>query len=508
MPKTPSISLRAAIVVIGCAGLIPFFSCSKESPVAEKKAGGSTAVASETPTKPSAKTDENVASPKPDPAQLTKKNSPAPTQERPAESSSAEDEGGRDDGKKSEGSDRKGAKRTDYTVRPNARQRVWFETLLSKPFVPTMAVKLLPYPDESGFFILSRNGDLWSYDLALDAFPLSAPGSAEAKMGHKKQPAGIRIKVDDVAGRADLGSIGGTLDPNFAVNRFIYIWYTDKKDENLALDRFTWTGDAAAITKSRTNVIRFSREGPPKPYHMGGIVQFLPDGTLLIASGDAEREHLSQEKKSLNGKLLRIKPKLGPEGGYEIPADNPHVGDPEWAPEIMATGLRAPFRGFLLDGKHLVFGDVGSIFEEVNVWSGGPTDFGWGHGDNNDGPNMGAGIKKPILWWNQKEEFACDDPDYMGEIRMSAFALAVYSSPNDRYAGLLTGKLIWGDLQRGWIRAGKLTADLQCPEHEHVGHLQSLSDLFIARDGYAYATTYAGPARLVRMRLAEETVVK
>lgn len=424
-------------------------------------------------------------------------------QEKPAEKPAKEKEGDASRPADDAGRAREGnaAEVTPVLVHSDARQRVWFETLLGRPYIPGMSVALVPLPDFQGFFVLSRGGDLYRFGASLMSFELSAPDTDAAKNGVKYRGPGERIKIDDVAGRADLGSIGMALDPKYLENHRVYVWYADQKDENVALDRFTWEGTPDEITKSRTNIIRFSREHPPKPYHMGGIVQFLPDGTLIIGVGDAEREELAQNQLDLNGKILRIRPKDA--GGYEVPADNPHVGDPAWRPEIMAKGVRAPFRGFLHQGKDLIFGDVGSGFEEINVWSGRPDDFGWGRALNFDGPEMPEGVTKPIFWWNQKEEYCAEDPDYAGETRMSVWAKAVYDGVPDRYKGILSKKLIFGDLMRGWVRAATLTPDLKVTSTEHIGHCQFLGDLVVAPDGYVYVVTFQRPGRLLRMRLAD-----
>lgn len=402
-----------------------------------------------------------------------------------------------------------GARKIAIKMNPGAKNLVWFESLLAHPLVASQAVQLVPFPDHSQFFILSRNGDLYNYQVPLESLAFNAVDSIEAtKKGQAFKGPGLRLKIDNVAGRADIGSIGMALDPKFDQNRFVYIWYADKPDQNVALDRFTWGPDTAAVAKSRVTIISFSREKPPKPYHMGGIVKFLADGTLLIASGDAEREELSQDRKNLNGKLLRIRPRLGPEGGYDVPDDNPHVGDPEWRPEIVASGIRAAFRGFVDAGKSLVFADVGAVFEEINVWTGGAANYGWGLEHNLDGPTDRAGTTKPFLWWCQEKDFSGDDPDFSGEIRMSAFAGLRYSGDNDRYQGLLTGKVIWGDLMRGWLRAGDLDLVRGMPTHEHIGHLPFVTDMVQGKDGYIYCITCIGPGRLYRMRLTSDQAAR
>lgn len=382
---------------------------------------------------------------------------------------------------------------------------VWFETLIQHPAVPKMPVVLAPLPDGRSFFILGRNGDLYHYAWALESFAHRGPRDAMPRF----KPAGpvTKVRIDDVYGSGDMGSIGMALDPGFDANGFLYVWSTDKKDTSVGLDRFTWGPDPAAVEKSRTRIIRFSRREPPAPYHMGGIVAFLPDGSLLLAPGDAERPELAQDRKDLNGKILRIVPGRGPEGGYTVPADNPHAGDAEWSPEIAATGVRAAFRGYLHQGRHFVFGDVGATHEEIDVWSGGAADFGWGRGLNTDGPDVPAGAVPPILSYTPRSDWTSDDAAYSGESRVSIGVGLVYDpGERDRYAGRLSGKLVFFEIMRGWVRAGSLTEDRRLPAHEHIGHRQFIAHMVQGADGYVYGLCWEGPPSLWRLRPRDAAV--
>jgi glucose/arabinose dehydrogenase len=78
----------------------------------------------------------------------------------------------------------------------------------------------------------------------------------------------------------------------------------------------------AYLTSGSDNrVVRLSiaggRVGRPRPvltgiptsvHHHGGRLLFAPDGTLFVSTGDAERSGLAQDRGSLAGKVLRIRP--------------------------------------------------------------------------------------------------------------------------------------------------------------------------------------------------------
>jgi glucose/arabinose dehydrogenase len=102
-------------------------------------------------------------------------------------------------------------------------------------------------------------------------------------------------------------------------------------------------------------------------------MQFGPDGFLYIAVGDGGADPpltpvgaYGQTLDDLFGSILRINPRRG--DPYSIPADNPFASTPSARPEIIAYGLRNPWR-FWIDPKTntMLIGDVGeSTREEID----------------------------------------------------------------------------------------------------------------------------------------------
>ena len=99
--------------------------------------------------------------------------------------------------------------------------------------------------------------------------------------------------------------------------------------------------------------------------HVGGQIDFDPQGNLYLSTGDDSNPFESDgyaplddrpnrnpafdarrtagNTNDLRGKLLRIRPKAG--GGYDIPPGNLFdLGTPKTKPEIYLMGLRNPFR--------------------------------------------------------------------------------------------------------------------------------------------------------------------
>ena len=117
--------------------------------------------------------------------------------------------------------------------------------------------------------------------------------------------------------------------------------------------------------------------------HKGGGMVFLPDGSLLINLGDggASDGRDAQDYTKVLGGQIRIVPDADGDG-YDIPADNPYVGNTNgWPPEIWSKGLRNPW-GISIDEPtgDLWFADVGnSTMEEVNCVPAmqAGSNFGW-----------------------------------------------------------------------------------------------------------------------------------
>lgn len=191
---------------------------------------------------------------------------------------------------------------------------------------------------------------------------------------------------------SERGVLGIALDPNFATNRFVYVYYTTN---NLSLSppptpknrvsRFTELANQA-IPGSET--ILLDNIPSDAGNHNAGCIRFGQDGKLYIATGDGgSTPALSQNLSSLAGKLLRI----NPDGS--IPSDNPFVGTGNRG-EIWAYGFRNPFRFQFRPGTLVPYiADVGqSSWEEINVGVAGGN-FGW---NLHEGPSGGAGFIQPI----------------------------------------------------------------------------------------------------------------
>ncbi|HEX5542899.1 MAG TPA: ThuA domain-containing protein [Micromonospora sp.] len=169
------------------------------------------------------------------------------------------------------------------------------------------------------------------------------------------------------------GLLGIALDPNFADNGHLFLYYSpasenDTDPENFfnKVSRFTVKDDSTIDPASEVLILDVpARRLPDEPGHTGGGLAFGPDGSLYLSVGDDVNPHsepsggyaplstrpgtfhdareTSANTNDLRGKLLRIVPKA--EGGYSIPEGNMFApGTPNTRPEIYAMGFRNPFR--------------------------------------------------------------------------------------------------------------------------------------------------------------------
>ncbi|WP_327043506.1 ThuA domain-containing protein [Microbispora sp. NBC_01189] len=160
------------------------------------------------------------------------------------------------------------------------------------------------------------------------------------------------------------GLLGMALDPAFATNKWIYLFYSPTGSENVdRLSRFTVTGDTLDLA-SEKKILDVPVQRAECCHHGGGLVMDPKTGNLWLGTGDNtnpfasdgfapideqsgrsswDAQRSSANTNSLSGKLLRIHPE--PDGTYTVPAGNLFApGTDKTKPEIYGMGFRNPFR--------------------------------------------------------------------------------------------------------------------------------------------------------------------
>jgi glucose/arabinose dehydrogenase len=233
---------------------------------------------------------------------------------------------------------------------------------------------------------------------------------------------------------SERGLLGIAVDPNFASNGYIYLYYSPRISGECKnrLSRFTMTGNTVSLASQSILIDRI-----PAPFgtHNAGDVHVGNDGNLYVSVGDGGGDYAgdsgsgaandaARDMHALVGKILRITR----DGG--IPADNPFQGAGTTrchqtgyvtaglkCQEIYATGLRNPFR-IALDpnatGVKIHINDVGqNTWEEIDLGAPG-ADYGWNvregpcvTGSSSDCGPPPAGMTNPIYWYRQGDPSGC-----------------------------------------------------------------------------------------------------
>lgn len=164
------------------------------------------------------------------------------------------------------------------------------------------------------------------------------------------------------------GLIGVTLDPNFAVNQYIYLYYappTEGEPIYFNLSRFVVKSDNTLDLTSEKILLRVPVQINSGSHH-GGSLAWDKAGNLYLSTGDSsspfpsngyspiderpgkdyyslDSQRSAANTNDLKGKVLRIHPE--PNGTYTIPEGNLFPkGTNMTLPEIYTMGCRNPYR--------------------------------------------------------------------------------------------------------------------------------------------------------------------
>ena len=236
------------------------------------------------------------------------------------------------------------------------------------------------------------------------------------------------------------GLLGIAFDPNYASNRFVYVYYTATSPQiHNRVSRFTADAANEDVALAGSEVVLMDLETLGATNHNGGAIHFGPDGKLYIAVGENANSGNSQVITNRLGKMLRIN------SDGTIPADNPTTfpniaGSPSGNNRaIWAVGLRNPFTFNFQPGTgRMHINDVGqSATEEINLGVAG-ANYGWGGGC--EGTCGVAGMTNPIY-------------TYANDASTCAIAGGAFYNPTTpTFPAEYLGKYFFADLCGGWLK--------------------------------------------------------
>ena len=273
----------------------------------------------------------------------------------------------------------------------------------------------------------------------------------------------------DTAG--DRGLIGVAFDPSFAVDPWVYVYYTATTPTiHNRVSRFRALGDVA-VAGSEQVLMDFETLGTSTT-HNGGSLNFGPDGKLYITTGENAQQGgtLAQSMTSLLGKALRIN------RDGTIPEDNPFYATATGNYRaIFSLGLRNPFTSAIQPGTGRWFiNDVGAgTWEEINDAAAGKN-YGW---PNTEGQTSDPRFTSPLFAYNH------------GWTDTTGCAISggtFYNPATPQFPAGYVGDYFFADYCTGWIRRFDPADGSVTP---YASGVEGPVDMDIGADGNLYYLT-------------------
>lgn len=188
-------------------------------------------------------------------------------------------------------------------------------------------------PDGTMFFTEKCNG-----------LSVRTPSGTVNRLLGMKDSKDYSTKADDLFCDGQAGMNGVAVDPDFAKNRYIYVYSTSSmsQPQTNRVMRFVVSEDVTKVSDRKDIVADIPYKTAPSDHpfgasgaHNGGRVRFNPgDGFLYVTTGDTHNGEVPQSPTRIGGKVLRIDRE-----GKAAPGNNPPAG---FDPRIFTYGHRNP----------------------------------------------------------------------------------------------------------------------------------------------------------------------
>ncbi len=379
--------------------------------------------------------------------------------------------------------------RTNVVPAENRFEKVVLTDNLNEP----MELDMLP---DGRLLFIERKGDIIIYD----------PQTEETEI----------VDHLDIHTEFEDGLLGLAIDPNFAENKWVYLFYSPLGDDpKQNISRFVFQDDK--LDRDSEKVLIEIGTQRDQCCHSAGSLEFGPAGNLWFSAGDDtnpfdsdgyspsderpgrspwDAQKSSANTMDLRGKVSRITPQA--DGTYSIPEGNLFPKDGSVGrPEIYAMGCRNPYR-ISIDSEtgFLYWGDVGPDAGKDSLRRGArghdevnqarkPGFFGWPYfiADNkpyyeydfalqtslqahdpekpiNNSPNNTGARELPpanaafIFYpYAESEEFPLVGTGGRNAMAGPVYHRDKYPEGKGRFPDYYDGKLFTYDWMRGWIMA-------------------------------------------------------
>ena len=309
-------------------------------------------------------------------------------------------------------------------------------------------------------------------------------------------PAFLDISDRVLANGIEQGLLGLAFHPEYAANRRLYVYFTDKGGRRQLSEFLVSVSDPnRALPDSERVLFEFEQpEGSTDIRHYGGQLAFGPDGYLWVSLGDgADSRDQGQDPNTMYATVSRIDVNGG--DPYAIPLENPFVAGGGRS-EVWAYGLRNPWRFSIDPVERLIYiADVGHADqEEIDVL---PIDEG--------GFNLGWSNMEGTRCFHEQE---CDPADYTSPVLTYSHEEGCSVTGGYVYRGSeipeLDGVYFYSDWCSQWVRSFRFVDGRVTDEKDwtsEFGTIGQINSFGIGGGGEMYAVTHDGVvAKLVAVR--------
>ena len=190
-------------------------------------------------------------------------------------------------------------------------------------------------------------------------------------------------EVPGVSPAGEGGLLGIAISPDYASDHMIYAYFTSASDNRVVRMLYDEKKPSGEQLGAPDTIFK----GIPKGViHNGGRIAFGPDRMLYAGTGESGDTGLSQDTKSLGGKILRLTPEGEPAPG------NPFPGSP-----VYSYGHRN-VQGLAWDSKQRLFAsEFGQdTWDELNAIKPG-ANYGW---PDTEGRSGSSKYQNPVAQWH------------------------------------------------------------------------------------------------------------